>query len=734
MTQRARKRLRRSRGSVRRKILLALGLVFSILLIAVAGVAAWGLSVWDDTPSIDSLRPIGQGSNSVVFAADGSRLGYIQSDTIRHAVSSNRIPNVLKHATVAIEDEHFYEHSGIDYSAIARAFFEDVKAGEAVQGGSTITQQLVRNLYIAKPQDNLERKIHEANLAEQYEKRYSKGAILTKYLNTASYGTTDGRTAVGVQAAAETYFNKPVDDLTLPEAAMLAGLPQAPSEYNPFLNPRAALDRRNEVIKALRDQGYISQSTASDALQTDLDLERGYKYETIKQPYFFDYVQQKLIDRYGVNTVRNGGLRVYTTINPGLQAAAQTAIVNHWSDPSGPASALVSIDPSNGHILAMASSTNFTSSQFNLAAEGHRQPGSSFKPYVLTTAIRQGMNPDTSYYNGKSPINLTLDDGTNWTVNNAEGEGGGTMSVRDATVHSVNVVFAQLGLDVGPDEFAQTAYDMGITSALGINANGVPCKSGGSCYTPPADAIGGLALGITPLEQANGFATLADGGIRNTATAISKVVFPNGKEEEQPEGERTRAFSDGIAYEVTDVLKGVITSGTGTAAGYGCPAAGKTGTTDSYTDAWFVGYTPRLSTAVWVGYPNARTSMGSSAFGGTYAAPVWHDYMAAVHGSYCGDFPQPQNPVQFSSTWSGTHSVASGAVSGGSTFNGTGNAPAYNPPPTSTTGQYPSQYYAPGAGQEPAPSPSPQSGGGNPGDGNSGGGNGGGNIGGGNGH
>ena len=694
--------------------------------------AAWGLSVWDDTPSIDSLRPISQGSNSVVFAADGSRLGYIQSDTIRHAVSSQRIPKVLKHATVAIEDEHFYEHSGIDYSAIARAFFKDVEAGTAVQGGSTITQQLVRNLYIAKPQDNLERKIHEANLAEQYEKKYSKDEILTKYLNTASYGTTDGRTAVGVQAAAETYFNKPVDDLTLPEAAMIAGLPQAPSEYNPFLNSRAAIDRRDEVLKALRDQGYISQSAAQDAMHADLGLQRGYKYETIKQPYFFDYVQQKLIDKYGVNTVRNGGLRVYTTIDPRLQAAAQTAIVNHWSDPSGPASALVSIDPSNGHILAMASSTNFASSQFNLAAEGHRQPGSSFKPYVLTTAIRQGMNPDTTYYNGKSPINLTLDDGTTWTVNNAE-PGGGTMSVRDATVNSVNAVYAQIGLDVGPDEFAQTAYDMGITSPLGVNSNGVPCKSGGSCYTPPADAIGGLTLGITPLEQANGYATLADGGIRNTATAISKVVFPNGKEEEQPEGERTRAFSDGIAYEVTDVLKGVITSGTGTAAGYGCPAAGKTGTTDSFTDAWFVGFTPRLSTAVWVGYPNARTSMGSSAFGGTYAAPVWHDYMVAAHGSYCGDFPQPQNPVQFSSTWSGAHSLASGDVSGGSSISG-GNAPPYNPPPTSTSGQYPSQYYAPGAGQTPAPAPPPSGGGGNPGGGNGGGnpggGNGGGNIGG----
>src|ERR671936_2833576 len=272
MTQRARKRRRGSRRSVRRKIVFALGLVLLAIAAAVAGVGAWVLSVAADTPSIDQLKPIDEGANSAVFSADGSRLGYVQSDTIRRPVSGSKIPATLKHATVAIEDEHFYEHGGVDYEAIVRAAIADIKAGEPVQGGSTITQQLVRNLYIAHPEDDLRRKIEEAKLAQEYEDRYSKNQILTKYLNTASYGTTDGRTAVGVEAAAQTYFNRPVSKLTLPQSALIAGLPQAPSEYNPLLNPKAALQRRNEVLQGLAQQGYISPSAERSALQTGLGL------------------------------------------------------------------------------------------------------------------------------------------------------------------------------------------------------------------------------------------------------------------------------------------------------------------------------------------------------------------------------------------------------------------------------------------------------------------------------
>jgi penicillin-binding protein 1A len=284
---------------------MALGIVLAAIAVGIGAVAVWALNIWNNTPALGTLKPIKEGSNSVILASDGSRLGYIQSDTIRHPVDSARIPNLLKFATVAIEDEHFYEHGGVDPAAIVRAAWADLKAGSAVQGGSTITQQLVRNLYIAHPQEDIERKIEEARLATEYEDKYTKDQILTKYLNTASYGTTNGRTAVGVQAAAETYFNRGVNNLDLPQAAMIAGLPQAPSQYNPFVNPKAALQRRNEVLVAMEHQGYISQADYDLASRADLGLDPGHKYDTIHEPYFFDYVQQELIDKYGVNTVRN---------------------------------------------------------------------------------------------------------------------------------------------------------------------------------------------------------------------------------------------------------------------------------------------------------------------------------------------------------------------------------------------------------------------------------------------
>jgi penicillin-binding protein 1A len=677
-------------------MLLAFGGLFALIALAAGAAGMWVYNVWAHT-NINDLKPIHQGSLSVVFAADGTRLGYIQSDTVRSPVQGSYIPKILNEATVAIEDKNFYEHGGIDPAAIVRAFFADVQAGAAVQGGSTITQQLVRNLYISNPQDSLTRKIREAAMADQFESKHSKSWILTKYLNTASYGTTDGRTAIGVQAAAETYFNKGVRRLTLAEAALIAGLPQAPSQYNPLVSPQAAIQRRNEVLQALQQQGYISRKDYETALQSGLGLSRGYKYEQIKQPYFFDYVQQQLIDKYGVNTVRNGGLKVYTTINSALQADAQNA-VNSCSvcySGGGPQAALASVDATNGHILAMASSTPYSAtSQFNFAADAHRQPGSSFKPYVLATALSQGMNPDTTYYSGKSPMTLTLDDGTTWTVNNAGDGEGGTMNVRDATINSVNVIFAQLDLDVGSDNVKQMAEKLGITSPL----DGIP-----------AEGIGGLRIGVTPLEQADAYASFADGGVHHPATAIARVVFPNGKTDIPDAGTATRAISDGIAYEVTDILKGVITQGTGSPyTDFGCPAAGKTGTTEGESDAWFVGYTPRLSTAVWVGHPLSRELTG---FGGPTAGPIWRSYMEAAHGSFCGDVPQPTNAFQPSSSWSGAHTVSSPSQTYGS---GSGSGGTYVPP-TSTTGKYPSQYYAPGAGAGPSPAPSPgNSGGGGP--------------------
>ena len=530
----ARSRRRHRRTSRKRNpfvvVLLVLG---SLLAVGVIGSGLWLLSVYESAPSLANLSPITHGAVSKVYAADGTLIGVIHSDKIRQPIPSSKIPQDLKDATVAIEDRRFYSHGGIDPSAIVRAGWEDLTAGgKPVEGGSTITQQLVRNLYIEDPQDTLKRKIIEAHLANDEEDQHSKDWILTAYLNTASYGTNEGATAIGVEAAAETYYSKHARDLTLPQAAMIAGLPQAPSQYNPLLNPRAALARRNEVLNAMEQQGKISETEYQDALGQDLGLDPGQKYSRIREPYIFDLVKQELQDRYGVNTVQNGGLKVYTTIQPRLQAAAQTAVdsCSVCYSGGGPASALASVDPSNGEIVALASTQRYSlTSQFNFAAHAQRQPGSSFKVYDLTAAIKEGIDPDTTYYDGTSPKTLETPGGSSWTVNNAE-PGGGVVPLTEATWESVNVVFAQLGLDVGPENIARTAYEMGITSPLGIKLpNDTPCKLGPNCFIPPADAIGGLSVGVTPLEQANAYATLANGGVHHDATAIDRVVFPGGQ-------------------------------------------------------------------------------------------------------------------------------------------------------------------------------------------------------------
>src|SRR4051794_1680864 len=291
----------------------------------------------------------------------------------------------------------------------------------------------------------------------ELEDEHTKSWILNQYLNTASYGTNDGRTAVGVKAAAEVYFNKDVSDLDIKESALLAGLPQAPSDYNPFINPHAAKKRRNQVLAKLHEEypGFLGTAKYKKLAQEGLGLDAGHKYETIHEPYFFDYVEQELIERYGVQQVREGGLKVYTTINPTLQAYAQQAVAD-CAVCNGPSAALASVDATTGHILAMAASGTYDQSQVNLAANAHRQPGSSFKPFVLATALKQGIDPETTYYNGTSPVTIDLCQYCEpWVVNNAE-PGGGTMNLVDATTHSVNAIYAQLGMDVGADNFDKT--------------------------------------------------------------------------------------------------------------------------------------------------------------------------------------------------------------------------------------------------------------------------------------
>src|SRR3712207_3703965 len=589
-------------------------------------------------PDIKELKPIDKGESSIVYASDGSVLGYVQSDTVRQERPWLDMPVELRQAVVAIEDERFYEHKGVDPEGIVRAAVKNITSGgDTVQGGSTITQQLVRALYIQDPQQDIKRKIREAKMAQELEDKHSKRWILHQYLNVVPFGTVRGRTALGAEAAAQVYFSKSAKDLTLAESALLAGLPQAPSQYNPFQNPRAALERRNDVLQAMADNHYISQERATKAMQKGLGLDRGTKYERRREPYFFDYVEQLLIEKYGSGVYRQGGLKIHTTIDPKMQEEGRQAIESQLGQPGDPSSAVVSIDPENGYIRTMASSGTYNDRTFNLAAQGHRQPGSSFKTMVLVTAINEGVDPRNTTYVSK-PLDLQIPGYGSWQVKTYDNTYGGTMDLVQATLKSDNAVYAQLDVDLGPKKVAQTAKDMGITSKL----EGVP-----------SEGLGGLGQGVSPLEMARAYATLANGGVRHKPVAIKKVEFRDGKTDDSlGKSKGKRVFSDGVAYEVTKILEMNVQKGTGTKAQIGCPAAGKTGTTDNFNDAWFVGYTPDLASAVWVGYPNALREMrgvhGIDVAGGTFPTQIWGAYMQMAKGNDCRGFPQPKNPAQFS--------------------------------------------------------------------------------------
>jgi penicillin-binding protein 1A len=692
MTQRNRRRQRRH-GGIGAKLLLAFGGILALLAIAAIAVTSWVLDVAADAPSLSTCEPIDRGGNTALYAADGSKLGIVASPEVRSLVSIDRIPKSVQLATVAIEDQRFYEHDGLDYEGILRAAVKDLEAGEAVEGGSTITQQLVRNLCIPDPKRTLERKIVEAQLAVEYAERHTRREILGSYLNIAAYGTVEGATAVGVGAAAKIFFSKPVWQLKLPEAALLAGLPQAPSEYNPLLDPAAAKARRNQVLRQMEKLGYVSKDRARAAMASGLRVNLDESYFEHREPYFFDYVENRLIEKYGAQKVRRGGLEVQTTIDPELQRVGLEAMRSTLPYSTDPASALVSIDPRNGQIRAMVSSSHYEQSQFNLAAQGHRQPGSTFKTFVLTTAIKQGIDPYSTYYTSK-PLDLYLPQWGHWTVHTADEGYLGNVNLQQATVASDNTVFAQLDLDVGPQAVAQTAKTMGITSPL----DGIP-----------AEGIGGLRIGVSPLEMASAYGTLAAEGVHHRPVAVTKVVFPNGHVD-RPEAPRPRrVVSAPVAWEVTRLLHDNITEGTGTGAYTGCAGqAGKTGTTDEYTDAWFAGYQPNLATVVWVGYPESNEISMSSVhgmivFGGTFPADIWHSLYEGA-GVPCEEFTEPDGRVSWAPYYGRYARSGPSDDSGLGTGGGSDESP---PPGSAAVGGYDPNAYAPGAGQEPYPAPSP---------------------------
>jgi penicillin-binding protein 1A len=605
--------------------------------------AAGGAVYFGSSCDLSTLRPVRQADSSLVYGANGSLIGVLPAVENRTAVARAAVSPWMPKATVAIEDRRFYQHGGIDPVGILRAFVADVSAGHIVQGGSTITQELVRNLYLSR-EKTLQRKVVEACLAIKLARTWSKDRILTAYLNDVYYGNH----AYGIEAAAETYFSVPAGRLSLEQSALLAGLPQAPSYYDPLHSPAAALARRDAVLHALRRSGDITEGQYATAVRDrSLHLHPSPAYAS-REPYVVGYVENILQQAYGAATVRAGGLKIYTTIRPRLQRAAVHALSQVVYARHDPAGAIVSIDPATGAIRAMAAVTPATpGNEFNLATTAERQAGSTFKPIVLAAAVAQGMNPWATRYLSAPFYYGPLD----WRVRTYDGTYAGPETVAAATIHSDNTVYARLALDVGADGIVSMAQKLGVQTEL---------------HPTPSLALGTGA--VTPLDMASVYATLAAGGVYSRPLAIRKVVFPGGKVGAGwGELRRERVIPDWVAATVTHVLEENMLHGTGVGAHVpGRVDAGKTGTTDSYADAWFCGYTPSLEATVWIGYPQSETPMvdvhGAAVSGPTLPATAWRLFMEpTAESSPVAAFPAPVSPTEFV-PWTGRYAYAAAST------------------------------------------------------------------------
>jgi penicillin-binding protein 1A len=566
-----------------------------------------------------------------IYANDNRTiLATLRGSESRILVSTEDIAPIMRQAIVAIEDKRFYQHRGVDLRGIGRAIWADLTSKKVVQGGSTITQQFVKNSCVTSRR-TISRKLKEAALAWQLEQRWTKDRILTAYLNTIYFGNG----AYGVQRGAQTYFNKPASRLTLPEAALLAGIPADPTRYDPVTNPKAARARRREVLNAMRSESEITRRDFRLANRAPLPRPADVHLPGIEgaAPYFVNYVKQQLIERYGTRDVFGGGLNVSTTIDLRLQKLARWAIESVLREPYGPSAGLVAIRPRTGEIVAMYGGDNFRQSQFNLAVQGERQPGSSFKPFVLATALKEGIAPTTVF--PSKPVSIFIGD-KYWPVTNYENAYLGSADLATATVVSDNSIYAQLTRLVGPANVARTARSLGITRRLN-----------------PYFAIGLGADPVSPLEMSRAFSTFANQGRRvdgktfgNRPRAITRIRNARGKLIDDNKPVARAVLSSDDAALITSILEDVIRSGTGRRAQLlDRAAAGKTGTTTDYGDAWFVGYTPQLATAVWVGYPDKLVPMlteyhGEAVAGGTYPADIWRTFtQLALAGTQPESFP-----------------------------------------------------------------------------------------------
>lgn len=605
-----------------KKLLLFFIIIWIVILMGV-GLGFLTASINPQT-TITQIRPP---ASSQIYDVNGKLLTNIHSVENRLPVTLKKIPKNLQNAFVAVEDARFYQHNGIDPRGILRAVWSNITSKGVAEGGSTITQQLAKNAYLSQER-TLKRKIQEAFLALQLERQYTKDEILEFYLNQIYFG----QGAYGVQAAAQVYFGKNVEDLNLAECAMLAGIPKSPNYFSPLNNFKAANERKAVVLEQMKKYGYIDSSTAAKTNAAEIKLAKRTNQDASFASYFIDYVTQQLVEKYGADAVYKEGLKIYTTLDAGMQTAAEGAmklLPTYRTDENGivqPQGALVAIEPSTGQIKAMVGGRG--SDQFNRAILAERQPGSAFKPFVFLTALESNLGPGTII--DDSPVTIG-----GWSPQNYSRNFNGKVSLRQTAERSLNVPTVKIAQLVGVDKILYYAQQLGISTLV---------FEGSHNDRNLSTALGGLTRGVTPLDLASAYSAFANGGVHVKPLSILKVVDRNGKVLEQVAPEEKNVISPKSAYVLTDILKGVMTRGTGAGASIGRPSAGKSGTTSDYKDAWFVGYTPDLSTAVWMGNDN-NTSLGVVT-GSDTPADIWQSFMTKALASVSArDFSRPSGVV-----------------------------------------------------------------------------------------
>jgi penicillin-binding protein 1A len=648
-------RLPEAEAPRRRPRLKKLRIALVVLGLAVLALVSWVfgimMAVTSDLPQLENRAQFAAAKNSVVLDRDGQKIATLTNNEGRILVPSEGIAPVMKEAVVAIEDQRFYEHRGVDFQGIGRAIYQDVLSGSAGQGASTITQQFVKNALAAQNDRTIFQKLREAALAYQLERHWDKDKIITEYLNSIYFG--EG--AYGIEAAAQTYFgwNHPgcaadaecASELLPPEAAMLAGLISSPSAYSPRASPQAALARRNLVLQRMSEQGYITEPeylSYSDPKTNPIPSQNEIHppAENSAAPYFTSWLRQQLVDRYGAGEAFGGGLRVHSTLDMDLQEQAQSIVSSRLSG-LGIDSAVVALDNDTAEVRAMVGGPDFASRPFNLATQGYRQPGSSFKPFTLVSALEKGVSPDQVFPSQPKQFTFVNPESGKqevFEVNNYDDSYLGSASLATATTYSDNSVYAEVGLKYagGPEQIAKTAHAMGIDSSISTN---------------PAMILGGLKKGVTPLEMAHAYETLAHNGQRVSGTlaaspggpvAIDSVtdedgnpVETNGGESGENKTETEQVVPADVAVTAKSILSTVVSTGTGHLAATGDDGIwGKTGTTDDNGDAWFVGSTPEITVAIWVGHADSVQPMtteyaGGPVDGGTFPALIFHDIVLA---------------------------------------------------------------------------------------------------------